>query len=248
MELSLLCHSPHFFPWWCNSDFRSPILKDWSLHCYTCPWMFNLVCAWIFKKHLTEVSLAHQVISVMFYTDPVLNVYIFCKVYSMIARCSVLSPFAPYSLEWMVFCDPLGLFSSDTEVLTVIGKQELRRNLCAHSCCLCGEVVADAFILHHCTQHGTKPEPSLLALQWLLSSVIFYKTYHFPYFCMHRDLIVFLGLKIKPSAFALDHFISVPLLTIAPLNLLIAEFSARFGKSVYLRQKQAAHQNTASAG
>lgn len=51
------------------------------------------------------------------------------------------------------------------------------------------------------------------------------------------------GLKIKPSVFALGPFISAPLLTMAPLNLLIAEFSARLGKSVYLQQKQTAHQN-----
>lgn len=51
------------------------------------------------------------------------------------------------------------------------------------------------------------------------------------------------GLEIKPSVFALGPFILVPLLTIAPLNLLMAEFSARFGKSVCLQQKQTAHQS-----
>lgn len=51
------------------------------------------------------------------------------------------------------------------------------------------------------------------------------------------------GLRIKPSVFAPGPFISVSLLTVAPLNLLIAEFSARFGKPVCLQQKQPAHQN-----
>lgn len=60
---------------------------------------------------------------------------------------------------------------------------------------------------------------------------------------MHRDLIVLFGLTIRPSAFALGPFTSVPLFTIAPLNLLISEFPARFGKAVYLWQKQAAQQN-----
>lgn len=48
----------------------------------------ELVCDSIFRKHLTQVSLAYQVILVMFYNDPVLNVYVFCKVYPAIARCS----------------------------------------------------------------------------------------------------------------------------------------------------------------